>query len=583
MTLRLPLAGPLSIAVLLMLAAFPDPATAQPASGESSPATDESVTDSEAAASDEPAPAKQSAEPAKEGDQELSPAAAEFERQFAAWQTQRDETLRELETIRDLPIEERRELAQRTQKSGDIAVAKVLAAAEAAYKEDPSNERVENYLLLYAVNSLENDQIEDAARLSIMLLNNGYDPKVLASVAGRACLELGRADEAIKYLTLAQESGVILSKVSQSYLEYISRTRPQLDEEMRLRAEEALADDLPRVLLETTRGNIVIELFENEVPNAVANFIFLVEQGFYNDMKFFHVRPQYFAATGSPNDDGTGDAGYTIYREPMHYILTSGKLLETANQNQEAEVLSSRHQRYHTRGTVSLMALEPSTYGSQFMICHRYSTMAQADRSHMPIGRVIDGMNVATRLMAISPRLAPKDSETDRLIRATVIRKRDHEYRPVTSNEVMHATAQNILDLMREDRHDEALQMGQIALTVEPRNIDSLYATAICNIDIKDYERATELLERLIYIEPDNAEGRRQLARCYIQMDRVRDATDQLEELTRITPEDPAAFNNFGTMLMRQRRKEDAIKAFKKALELKPDYEQAQKNLDLLQ
>lgn len=581
MILRLHRAGCLSLAALLVFAVTTSVAIAQPA-GSESPSATQSSDDGQERGSDKTSPANSASELAPQSLENLSPAAAEFERQFAAWQAERDETLRQLQTIRDLPIEERREFAHRTQVSGDLAVARVLAAAEAAYLEDPKNERVENYLLLYAVNSLENDQIEDAARISILLLDHGYDPKVLASVAGRSCLELGRVDEAIKYLKLAQDSGVTLSRVSQSYLSHISQTREDMDEEMRLRADEAEADDLPRVLLETTRGDVVIELFENELPNAVANFIFLVERGFYNDMTFYHVRPQYFSATGCPNNDGTGTAGYSIYREPEHYALTDFEGLDTLGQTDTKTFLHG-HQRYHTRGTVSMMALDPLTYSSQFMICHRYSTMAQANQAHMAIGRVIEGMNVVTRLMAVNPRLAPEDVETDRLIKATVIRKRDHQYRPKVSSEVMHELAQNMVQLTRDKQHDLVSKISEIALAVEPREASILIATGLNYIALEQFEEAAEVLERLVYFEPDHPDARRQLALCYIRMERIRDATEQLQELARITPDDPLVFNNLGTMLMRQQRKADAIEAFKKALELKPDYEQARKNLELLQ
>lgn len=511
-----------------------------------------------------------------------SDAEAKFERLLAEWQAQRTQVERQLQTIRELPIEERREFAQRTSIEGDKKFLELLTAAESAYKQNPDNKQIETYLLLVAVKGLENDQIEEAARVSILLLEHGYDPKILAQVAGRASLELGHVDNAIKYLTLAQESGVQLSRVSSKYLEKISEFRDTIDHENELRAKEAEADDLPRVLLETTRGNIVIELFENELPNAVANFIFLVEQNFYNDMAFCHVRPEYFSATGCPNDDATGDAGYTIFKEPIHYILSNPAMLANEDEMDANEIFEG-HQRNHLRGTVSMLAVRPGKFSSQFMMCHRYSTMSQADEPQMAIGRVVEGMYVATRLMAFSPRLAPKNSETDRLIKATVIRKRDHAYRPKTSAEVVHALAENLLALNGEGRLTEALSISQMALGVAPKHVSLLYSSAICHIGNEDYEKAAELLNRLVAISPDQAESRRQLALCYIRMDRVRDATDQLAELTRITPDDPLAFNNLGTMLMRQQRKQEAIEALEKALELDPNYEQARKNLQLLQ
>jgi|GEM_PF-366539 len=563
MTLRRTIVGQLSVLMLLLNVSVVVSFAAQPPAErtETPEATEESKVDE--------------SEP-------LADPVAEFQRQYAAWKANRDAILQQLATIRELPIEERRELGRRTQKSGDLAFAKVLAAAEAAYVVEPKNKEVETYLLLVAVKSLESDQIEDAARISMLLLEHGYDPKVLASVAGRASLELGDVDNAIKYLTLAKESGVTLSKVSSEYLKHVDEFRYILDDEKKLREAEAKADDLPRVLLETTRGNIVIELFENEMPNAVANFIFLVEHNFYSDMAFFQVRPLYFSASGCPNDNGTGTAGYTIFKEPMYNLLTHFDLAESVDELDD-ETLNGGHQRHHMRGTVSMLAFDEWTCGSQFMICHRFSTMGRADATHMAIGRVIKGMNIVTRMMTINPRLAPKDSETDRLIQATVIRKRDHVYRPRTSDEVIRAAAQYVLELSRQGHPERALKICGVALMVAPKDVTMLFTAALCLVDLKDYENAAVLLERAVKIAPKKPQPRHQLAMVYIQLNRIRDATEQLREVTRITPDDAVAFNNLGTVLMRQQRKREAIVALKKALELNPDSEEIRKNLRRLQ
>ncbi len=60
-------------------------------------------------------------------------------------------------------------------------------------------------------------------------------------------------------------------------------------QEQELRQKEAAADDLPRVKLTTTKGDIVIELFENEAPETVGNFLSLVKKGFYDGLTFHRV------------------------------------------------------------------------------------------------------------------------------------------------------------------------------------------------------------------------------------------------------------------------------------------------------
>ncbi len=70
----------------------------------------------------------------------------------------------------------------------------------------------------------------------------------------------------------------------------------------------------PRVLLKTTRGEIEIELFEDDAPNSVANFVSLVEKGFY-DGTLFHRVEGWVVQGGSSNGDGTGGPDYTINTE----------------------------------------------------------------------------------------------------------------------------------------------------------------------------------------------------------------------------------------------------------------------------
>jgi cyclophilin family peptidyl-prolyl cis-trans isomerase len=83
-------------------------------------------------------------------------------------------------------------------------------------------------------------------------------------------------------------------------------------EEQKIRQAEAKADNLPRVLLRTNKGDIELELFEDQAPNTVAHFISLVEKGFYTGLSFHRVLPGFMAQTGCPKGDGTGGPGYRI-------------------------------------------------------------------------------------------------------------------------------------------------------------------------------------------------------------------------------------------------------------------------------
>ncbi|NLE38694.1 MAG: peptidylprolyl isomerase [Pirellulaceae bacterium] len=167
---------------------------------------------------------------------------------------------------------------------------------------------------------------------------------------------------------------------------------------------------MPRVRLKTTKGDIVLELFENEAPNTVANFISLVEKGFYDDLTFHRVLERFMAQGGCPEGTGMGGPGYQI----------------------PSEAQKPNH-RKHFRGSIS-MALGSAgdkplhdSGGSQFFIT--FVPTSSLDGDYTVFGRVIEGMDVLHQLRRRNPDEA-KDTlpAPDRIIEANVLRKRDHEY-----------------------------------------------------------------------------------------------------------------------------------------------------------
>ena len=176
--------------------------------------------------------------------------------------------------------------------------------------------------------------------------------------------------------------------------------------------DAAAAGDLPRVLLKTSRGDITVELFEDEAPNTVANFISLVEKGFYDGLKFHRVIKGFFVQTGCPNSDGTGGPGYTIPNE---------------------SVRPGSHK--HLKGSlVMALGAESGSGGSQFLIL--LNAMPHLDGKYTVFGEVVEGMNVVS---SIPPR-NPSNSKTasapaDRIISAKVLRKRPHVYVPTTTDQ----------------------------------------------------------------------------------------------------------------------------------------------------
>ncbi|HEX7902044.1 MAG TPA: peptidylprolyl isomerase [Planctomycetota bacterium] len=161
-----------------------------------------------------------------------------------------------------------------------------------------------------------------------------------------------------------------------------------------IREKEAKADDLPRVKFTTSRGEITIELFENEAPNTVANFIELIEKKFYDGLVFHRVLPAFMAQGGCPKGNGSGDAGYRFKDE-----------LGTSS-------------RKHFRGSLSMANSGPDTNGSQFFITH--VPTGWLDGKHTVFGRVIAGQEAADLLQV-----------GDKILKAEVLRKRPHEYKAV--------------------------------------------------------------------------------------------------------------------------------------------------------
>lgn len=206
--------------------------------------------------------------------------------------------------------------------------------------------------------------------------------------------------------------------------------------EQDLRRAEEKANDLPRVRLtiehrrfardaegktlskieSTGKGEVVVELFEDQAPASVASFLTLVEQGFYNGTRFHLARPAGEIVGGDPktrkNDpsqDGSGGPGYTI---PDEYDGPQARL--------------------HFRGSLGMAnAGQPGTAGSQFYLTS--AAVPELDGHYTVFGRVVSGQDVVDGITLGRTNLnvgqGGKVVPGDLLVRAEVVRKRPHEYR----------------------------------------------------------------------------------------------------------------------------------------------------------
>ena len=127
---------------------------------------------------------------------------------------------------------------------------------------------------------------------------------------------------------------------------------------------------MTRCIIKTEKGNMFVELYDNDTPITVENFVKLAKSGFYNGLTFHRVIPNFVIQGGCPKGDGTGGPGYSI---PC----------ELSGQNQ-----------YHDRGVLSMAHAGRNTGGSQFFICHSRQNTAHLDRNHTCFGRVIQGLEV---------------------------------------------------------------------------------------------------------------------------------------------------------------------------------------------
>lgn len=214
----------------------------------------------------------------------------------------------------------------------------------------------------------------------------------------------GRYDEALTVLATIPEDAIKLDPMLQ---QEITQLRPGLEKlpaqweaEKALRESEAAADDLPRVEIVTDKGRIVVELFENQAPNTTANFITLIESGFYDGTRFHRVIPAFMAQGGDPNSKpgsnaaaGTGGPGYAI----------------------ADEVTREDHRLHFPDSLAMAKSNEPNTAGSQFYLS--VTAAPWLNDKHTVFGRVLEGMDV---VRALEPN--------DTLTSAKVLRKRPHEY-----------------------------------------------------------------------------------------------------------------------------------------------------------
>jgi cyclophilin family peptidyl-prolyl cis-trans isomerase len=288
--------------------------------------------------------------------------------------------------------------------------AKLHEAALAEYLMDPEKKTaIADMLWRLLERNSEIDYYEGMLPIAQALLANNYRQEKLlpiATMTAFATCDFDALRPMLNQLVVDGNAPPMLIGLQQD----LARVEQLWQAELAARQQDAQGEPLPRVVMHTTKGDIEIELFEDQAPETVGNFVHLIESGFYEGLTFHRVIEHFMAQTGCPTGDGTGGPGYTVYNESH-----------------------KPGARNFFRGTLGLaLAQEPNTGGSQFFIT--YLPTYQLNEGFTAFGRVISGMHVVSNLERINPEEKKEEGEPapipDEIISIEVLRKRDHEYTP---------------------------------------------------------------------------------------------------------------------------------------------------------
>lgn len=148
--------------------------------------------------------------------------------------------------------------------------------------------------------------------------------------------------------------------------------------------------------IETTKGNIVMDLYADKAPVTVNSFVFLANEGWFNDIPFHRVIEGFVAQTGDPSGLGLGGPGYQYSNE----ISDLG---------------------FDKAGVVGMANAGPESNGSQFFIT--LSAVEQLSGSYTVFGQVTEGMDVVSSLNKIDPSANDPAESADRIIKVSISEK----------------------------------------------------------------------------------------------------------------------------------------------------------------
>ena len=339
---------------------------------------------------------------------------------------------------------------EKTEQARDT-LPKLGIAAEAAFKANPKDADLRDFLLVLAEHTgIFSDDYEQVLHLCEVVVQNGTltneQRAPVYTAAAEAAMQLvpPRLDLAEKYLAEAAKGPGKEPPAVKSLRDKLAKEKESLDrgsgpaggrgKGRRRSGQRPCRACCSRPPRETSSWNFS----KTRRPNTVANFISLVEKGYYKGVAFHRVIPHFVIHGGAAKDDGTGGPGYQIPCEC--YETKDGKPIA----------------RRHFRGSLT-MELENGgrdTGGSQFLIClsstddrvrgrdAKFTDDNKPTSGHTVFGRVVSGFDVLAKIQRRDPR-RPQDQDVrpDRILEATVIRKRNHPYKPKKVGEVAETPA----------------------------------------------------------------------------------------------------------------------------------------------
>lgn len=173
--------------------------------------------------------------------------------------------------------------------------------------------------------------------------------------------------------------------------------KEEKNEETSIKENQSKSDKI--AVIETNKGNIKLELFSNDAPKTVENFVKLANEKFYDGIKFHRVISDFMIQGGDPlskdndpSNDGTGGPGYAFEDEIDPWDLgVSGDLIKLY-ESQGYKYDRNLNSHKVDVGSLAMANSGPNTNGSQFFIVTQ-RPQPHLDGKHTVFGKVIEGMD----------------------------------------------------------------------------------------------------------------------------------------------------------------------------------------------